>query len=66
MKFEVLKRCQYGVYSGFENEYCDCDNPAEYVVWWREDRKDKLYVCQKHMAYIEECEIEESTHETTR
>ena len=56
--FERLPRCQYGVYCyNTEEGTCDCDEPATSAVYWYDDKRDLMYVCEKHACFIEESEL---------
>ncbi len=55
---ELPYRCQYGVYTGYDNEAEDCGEPATHKVWWADDASDAMLVCQEHFDFIKKTEHE--------
>ena len=54
--YEVLHRCEYGVYAGYGNEVVGCGEPATHRVWWADDMSDAMLVCQEHFEVIKKSE----------
>ena len=57
--YRVLHTCQYGVYSPHRYDKVeDCGDPAPYKVWWEDEEKDCMYICEEHLHAILDFEVE--------
>lgn len=56
--YEVLAKCEYDVYSGYDNEAYDCGEPATHKVWWKDEGSDAMLVCKEHFDLIYQTEKE--------
>ncbi len=54
-KERPIPRCQYGVYdpTAYEDGYAgDCGWGSVAYLWWGDDEKNGMYVCEKHYDKI--------------
>lgn len=63
--YEIIARCEQGVYNGRGNDVECCGEPACYKVWWADDMSDAMYICEKHFREIETDEKEASNETRT-
>jgi len=57
--YRLLHTCQYGVYNPHRYDKVeDCGDSAPYKVWWDDEEKDCVYICEEHLHAILDSEVE--------
>lgn len=51
--WEVPHKCEFGVPARYVPAgEIDCGEPAPYYVWWDDEGKDGMWLCQEHFDYV--------------